>query len=755
MSVEREQARIADALAALVPADSAYPAHPYIRRHLIAHAAAGDVLDDDHVPLQLLAQETSRTLREQLGLPLLQNPAHGNLLALTAAALIEPYLTDDTDVASRHSSIALHCAALTGEDRADTDAISADLTPQWEWWGSATNVLASLGEHVHALTAVEVSPGRTLLAAGTKTGAHIWDASSGQHLTDLPAGFVQNMCPIRGNSGRPFLATAGSQGVAIWDPLSGLEIARTREATATGVQVLADGHQRWQLLLRGRFPAIWKPDQLRVEFLSSASHEENDSLSGTYAVLHGEEGEALLAAQTLGRLTLSELESGDIRASLPFSKRGLRKLMRVRRPGRADLVLAATSEHVLTWDPNTGQKVYVGTGPAAHPMQIPDHDGRVAIALERRGSVEVWELDEVAWQLAATVTVGPITALTALPSDQGQWQVATASEAGLRLWYPTPATAPSIHDTTSRPVTALAALRVPFDNGPDRDLWAIGTPTGVEVTDARNHHRHYLPTGAVHALHALPQGLLAVLTRHGITVWDALGDSRVPSALPQREEPTVFPLPARTPANCLVAWPPSSATVVTAYPDGVQVTDVMNEQEFFVPIPLTQRGAYPRAVIAVPAPDETVRWIALGTRGGVMIWDLAAQQAVTQLRIRGQSDTRALAVVRAGDTTLLAAATRERIQTWDTATWTAQATVAAPWTKILAPIPLSATRSLLASGSGHAVHLWDPSTAELLHTLVTAAPIEAITTLRDDDTLLIGIGGPAGFAALSVNIPLP
>ncbi|MEU0940321.1 AAA family ATPase [Embleya sp. NPDC005971] len=753
LSVDKEQARITDALAALVPSDPPSTPHPYIRRHLVAHAAAGRVLDDDHVPLQLLAQETSLTLREQLGLPLLQEPAHAHLLTVTAAALIEPYLTEDTDAASRRSSIALHHAALTSEDQAGTGAIPAALTPQWGWWESATNVLASLGEHVHALTAVEVPPGRTLLAAGTKTGAHIWDASSGQHLTDLPAGFVQGMCPIRSNSGRPFLATAGSQGVAIWDPLSGLQIARTREPKATGVQVLADGDQRWKLYLRGRSPAIWSPEEDRIEFVSLTPDEENPYLWGTgrQAVIHSEGRQPLFATQTFGHLTLSDLR-GNIRVRLPFSGRGLRKLMGVRRPGHGDLVLAATSEHVLTWDPETGQKVYVGAGPAAHLVQIPSHDDRVAIAMERRGSVEVWQWHEVTWQLAATATVGPITALTALSSDQGQWRVATAGEAGLRLWYPTPVTLTDLDDSKPRPVTALAALHAPVDNGSARDLWAIGTTTGVEIADGNNPPSRYLPTGPVRALQALSQGLLAVHTPHGLEVWDPLKDSRVQPVSPQQEERSAFQLPSRTPASCVIDWPPGSATVVTAHPGGVYLTGILHEEKVFVPI---QRAASPRAVIAVPAPDEATRWIALGTRGGVLIWNLTAQQAVTELRIRGQSDTRTLAVVREGDTTLLAAATRERIQTWDTATWTVRATIAAPWTKVLEPIPLSAARSLLASGSGHAVRLWDPTTAELLHTLVTAAPIEAITTLRDDDTLLIGVGGPAGFAALCVNISLP
>ncbi|MGW2770777.1 AAA family ATPase [Streptomyces sp. NPDC001275] len=747
---EREQARITDALAALVPESFAHPPHPYIRRHLIAHAAAGGVLDDDHLPLQLLAQETSRTLRQQLELPLPLDPTPMNLLTLTAAALIEPYVTEDTDVASRHSSIALHRTALTREDQAGDAAPAAPLNPQWGWWESATNVLASSDDHVHALTAVEVSPGRVLLAAGTKAGAHIWDASSGQRLTDLPAGFVQSMCTVRGASGRSFLATAGPRGVAIWDPLSGLQIGRSPTTRATGVQVIADGDQRWKLFVRGQVPAIWRPDADQFDFLPGATDEETASLRGAHAVVYGEQRQPLLAAQSFGRLILRDLVSGGIRASLPFSKRGLRKMMGVRRPGRADLVLVVTSEHALIWDPDTGEQVDLGTGPAAYPVQVPDQGGRVAIAFEQKGHVQVWELHDATWHFAAAVSVGPISALAALPSVQGQWRVATAGESGLRLWYPTLVTSSTIHDMASRPVTALTTLQVRFDGGLVRDVWAIGTPSGVELADARaDHWHHLLPTGTAHSLHALPQGLLAVHTDHGYQVWDPPRDARIQSAGAQHESSTTSRLTARNMARCLVDWPPGTPSVVTAYPGGVQLTDVLGGEEISVPI---ECAGQPRVVTAVPAPDATARWIALGTRGGVLIWDLAAEHVVTQLRMRGQQDTRALTLVRAGDTTLLAAASRGRIQTWDTATWKEQATTTAPWTKTLAAVPLSASRSLLASGSGHAVHLWDPSTAGLLHTLVTAAPIEAIAAMRDGGTTLIGIGGPAGFAALNVDI---
>ncbi|MFJ2651619.1 hypothetical protein ACIO1C_33455 [Streptomyces sp. NPDC087420] len=193
--------------------------------------------------------------------------------------------------------------------------------------------------------------------------------------------------------------------------------------------------------------------------------------------------------------------------------------------------------------------------------------------------------------------------------------------------------------------------------------------------------------------------------------------------------------------------------VVTAHRGGVRLTTVDDGQTSFVPI---RFSAVPHAVVGVPAPDGTSRWIAFGSGGGVVIWDLASQRVLRELRIpRERTNVKAVTVVQSGGSTLLAAATRERIQMWNTASWAPHARIDTPWTKSLAAVPLSATHHLLASGSGHALNLWDPVTAENLHTLVTAAPVEAITALRDNGTLLLGIGGPAGFTALEVNLPSP
>ncbi|MFF9428411.1 AAA family ATPase [Streptomyces sp. NPDC014746] len=755
LTADGEQAGITRALAGLVPADPASFAHPYIRRHLVTHAAAGKVLNDAHVPVQLLAQETSHSLRAQLGLPLPDGPAHAGQLTVTAAALIEPYLDQGIDGASRRSSIALHLAELSGDDRPLPD-VPLVLAPQGGWWQSATNVLASVGQHVPALAAIEVSPDRALVAVGTKKGVGIWDASSGRHLLNLPAGSVQSMCQIRGSGGRPFLATAGARGVAIWDPLSGLCVSSAQMPGAFRVQVIADGHQRWRLLLHNRRASVlWNPDDNRIAPPSFDSSGNIPSPAVGYAVARGSAGRILLASHAAGHLLLHDLESGSIMGRVKVPGR-VRKLLGVRREGATDLVLVMTHDRVMVWDPDTGGCRKLGDGPGAHPDQVLGAGGRVALALERKGSVQVWELQRTAWHLTGTVQAGKISAMAALPPvGQSPWRVATAGDAGVRVWESDSTQMPRGDGLEFGPVTALATLPIAPGGAATQKVWAIGTANGVDIIrpGARRPYRR-LPPHPVSALYATPGGHLAVATAHGVEVWDVVRDIPVQRG-PQRttlHATSDGPMPNAP--SCLLHWPSGSALVATAHRDGVHLTSVDEGQSSFVPVRLS---AVPRAVVGVPVPDGTSRWVAFGSGNGVTLWDLASQQVLMELRIHRQTtDVKALTVLQSGGMTLLAAATRGHIQTWDTATWKPRAHISAPWTKSLAAVPLSATHDLLASGSGHAVTLRDPLTLEKLHTLVTAAPVEAIATLRDaDGSLMLGIGGPAGFTTLEVNIPTP
>ncbi|MGH3829229.1 MAG: hypothetical protein ACRDRS_02065 [Pseudonocardiaceae bacterium] len=59
--------RITDRLNQLVPTDSGIALHPYLRRHLVEHAARGGVLDDEYVPAGLLPCRAARRAADRAG----------------------------------------------------------------------------------------------------------------------------------------------------------------------------------------------------------------------------------------------------------------------------------------------------------------------------------------------------------------------------------------------------------------------------------------------------------------------------------------------------------------------------------------------------------------------------------------------------------------------------------------------------------------------------------------------------------------
>lgn len=745
----RRHARITIALARLVPTAGDHPAHPYVRRHLLAHAAAGGVLDGRRVPARLLAQETSGTLRALLGLPL--PGTRGGDLKLTAAALIEPYLTPEVDSSSRLSSINFHRAVM--RHRLLPAPASGLVAPRWGNWASATNVLASPREHVHALCVLQRPDGRSLVAAGTKAGAHIWDSSSGQHLADLPAGYVQDMCPVRTNSGRVFLATAGPRGVAIWDPLSGLQAHQARVRGATGIQVLADGPSRWRLLVQGQYPMLWNPELNDVVPVPT-NNPEHTPTSRLSAVLHSADGRPLLAWQTHRGLAVVDPDTGTVVAEQEFPT-ALRGLIRVRRESQGDLLLSTMPQRTFTWDPGTGQVRQLGSGATHHPVQFPEQDGHVAVALEYKGRAEVWDFREGEWQRAADVEVGPITALAALPSRHQQWRVATADDVGVRLWEPGATVGGTTGSRTGRwptPLspTALCTIeQVRLDGEEPHDLWAVGTADGVDILAPGNARKlRHLPTGPVRALYPLPShngdALLAVQVGRAVDVWDL---TRHHEPVSRGEGQRAVPGRLRVPPSCVIGWTPSTRALVTVAEEALLVTEIPSGRTY-------RRGAgvdrYMRSLLAVPSPDG-LPWVALGCRGGVLIWDMANDRAVTELPLRARATyARVMGLLRIRDETLLAAATSDRIQLWDTATWAARADIAASRTKALTGVSLPSGGSLLASGDGHAARLWNPLTGELVHTLVTAAPVETLASANSGDHCLLGIGGTAGLAAITV-----
>ncbi|MET9142824.1 hypothetical protein [Streptomyces sp. NPDC004042] len=214
---------IAEALAGLVAEDATVPPHPYLSRHLAAHAARGDVLDDAHVPRALLPWETSgkvRTLLRQTGTGQRQE-------WLEAWAAIEPFL-GDADPESRQAGLHLaHHAAthrrvpLSELPAPERHLTGSCLTPLWTDWTATDNVLAVTDTVVESLAHTVTSDGRPLLVTGDSHGTlRRWETYGAP--VGAPArtrgGALQHLLPLPDD----LLVSGGTDGtVRVWDSTRG------------------------------------------------------------------------------------------------------------------------------------------------------------------------------------------------------------------------------------------------------------------------------------------------------------------------------------------------------------------------------------------------------------------------------------------------------------------------------------------------------------------------------------------------------
>ncbi|MEU0786827.1 AAA family ATPase [Streptomyces sp. NPDC006173] len=155
------------------------PPHPYLRRHLIAHAEEGQVLDDTHVPASFLPFESQGRIRGTLGLPLTPQPATQRL---SAWARIEPFLADAPPEA-RADSLALAERATDDQPSPLPPAMprSPSLTARWNHLALPGNILAGTTNDIYDLVTFRTADQTSIVAAGHADGTvTMWDTHTGQ-----------------------------------------------------------------------------------------------------------------------------------------------------------------------------------------------------------------------------------------------------------------------------------------------------------------------------------------------------------------------------------------------------------------------------------------------------------------------------------------------------------------------------------------------------------------------------------------------
>ncbi|MFF4645990.1 hypothetical protein [Streptomyces sp. NPDC001389] len=447
-------ARIARALADLAAprtagaADAAGTAdgapHPYVRRYLAHHARLGGVLDDAHVPPEVLPWLTGSPVRGLLG------PGRGQegRFWLEAWAAVEPYLHRVDDHPSRLASLHLAYAALRFPGLArppmpevETGAAppspsGAPLSVLWSQWAPAVNVLATLGGTVRSLAALTAPDGRAALAAGDENGGiELLDAVEGTALRErihAHDGAVRRLLLAPRPAQSPLLVSGSADGtVRLRDPASGRLVDQVHRPGGIWIADVCayrdSGHELAVLSVNGNGQLVWWNERMGPQELLTLPGDVPRTGAVALAVVEDPPGPPLLA-----------VADGTELAFLDTASRAEAARFELPAPVR---VLAATTR--------------TGTVAAGHAD----------------GSVTLWGADGPRSPL--TGAPGPVTGLAALTLD-GRHLLAAATGNDIAVWDTAVQEPPGLLGGHTAPVTALSPVSSP-DTGVLASASADGT----------------------------------------------------------------------------------------------------------------------------------------------------------------------------------------------------------------------------------------------------------------------------------------
>ncbi|MFQ6197700.1 AAA family ATPase [Streptomyces sp. NPDC000405] len=770
-------AAITRALAGLVRQARPHLAHPYVRRHLLHHAAAGGVLTDREVPVELLAQESSGTLRARLALPLpAGDPERQNL---TAAALTEPFADEGTDYVSRLGSIVFHRGVLSPRAMSGVPG-QLPLMLSWGRWAARVNVLAPVQGRTEAMCVVPTLDGRQLIAVAPDAGGvQVWDAATGKHIAALDTGPVHRLRTIRATGGRTFLVTLGQRVVRICDPVSGQHIAQMPLPWAYDVHVLADGAALWKLCVLTRKGAfVWRPRANKLHEapgfpdITRANSRTQERLSGRLtAVVRRRSGEALVAVCGEGGIVLWDPASGMM-VSPSFGGGQVSGLVGVARPDQDDddLLIAESPNPLVplrVWNPFTFEEVASsreggGTAVAGPGGTAFAYIARSRIVLQGLGTDSARSFD---------ADIPSVHALAVLEDPAGP-RVVSAGPQGIRVWDPGfdgplyeggPAESvylgPSL-DRHRRRVPTWSVCRSLLPGAGEvaggGDL-VLATRGGLEVYDATTGALlKRIPTGLVRQVLPLaPAGARVAVSDPGgdLSVWDLASGQVVMSSRREPSQAAVSSCVAWTAAGSPVSVSTNQlkdlTSMVLDHETGQTITstvplsDSIGESAIHLlgPVPLLPSGD-PAIVADARGQLVIINVTSGGLAGTLPGWNYRSGRGMVMCSLADHSGL------------LLAMSDGTAVCVWDVATWTHVTTWESPDVFAMTALALPDGRTLLVSGSASGVRIWDPRTGGLVHVLLTGAPVHGVATGKGPSGVVLHLYGPAGLATLSVDTML-
>ncbi|MER6601460.1 NACHT and WD repeat domain-containing protein [Streptomyces parvus] len=784
------------------PAGHDFAPHPYLRRHLVAHAATAKALDASHVPVHFLPWETSGTVRGALGLP--ANPTTSTL-HLASWARIEPFLADappsvradSLDLAALGVAREYDGTARSTRDTTESEAVPTPrgendvapehplVVPRWNELRVPGNLLGRTQAEVLSLASFTLPDGTVLVAAGDSAGeVRLWDPVTGTDF-GLPVrrgSYARALAVLADRRGHPLLAVGCVKGAWLYDPQSGHidHLPVSVPVYALAVVPTAEGSTRLAL---GTSEGLIICDPVAREVLSRTPHATmwGDAVKAL-AALQLPDGRTLLAVGGEGSVvTVLDAESLTPVSEVWGQGRGVAALaLYVRSDGGPRLVAASRSTgRVRNYDAWTGEEnaaaVIRESAVTICPYPVergPRTETLLALGLGRGGSVRIWDPETgLAVRDFAANHERRVKGLAVLETDRRAPMLVSGSEDhAVRVWDPS---IPASQLGSRQEETRDGSIMEPYPVEGSAALILRSTlPQALDVVSTVTgdvHWRIHLPEEVAAkeltavTSHVWPDGTVSVIvgTNGGVIMrWDQEnGWSRMPE--PNR---TAFSRPVhdRTRVRALTTFRDHATARVFLAGGTSSGTVFFHDLVTGGPWPVVRAQSAIRALAAVPSAEGTT--VAYSAAAAVRFCR-PGQSPVGRLPARiGIVNSLATYVVE-GDTVLLATGGSDGvIRFWSPDAPKREALPAldghqGPVTDITS-FRVSHTAPHLLATVGErdtTVRVWDPRTGEEVTRIVTGAGLTSLcATLAPSEAQLadpvIAFGGTAGVGAVSVRL---
>lgn len=739
------QRRIAAALLDLVPSDPTIAPHPYLRRHLAAHAAEGHVLDDHHVPPALLAWESSAGVARLLAAGGEGAPSRPWLQTWAA---LEP-VARGTGPLSRLASMVL--SVPFSPERPGTTARptldSVPVTPLWSDIARPTPAWTAGRTEVTSLATV-------LDAAGEPAAVAAGDASGTVrvlHLDGRPA-----HTPIKVHSG------AVSHLVAL---KGGLVVTAGTDGCVAAVDAVGGRLVRNVVVCRER---TWVS--------SLTCHRQQGRLPRVLAAF----SDGTVTAFDTGRFRPHEVPVPPLR-----DRRAV--LCAVGMPDGRDRVLF-TEDATVSWSDGKASAVHSRHAGRVRALLALPRPGTYAVA-DESGSVSLCDLTVRDAVTSVGRHAAPVTSLLLTSHERRPALVSGAGDGTLRLWrLPGLTPVEGVLPAHRAPVTALTAVpgsahgKV-LSAGADRIVraWTADRETFGQPPRTWND----VTAGA---LSPAPPHLLAVARASRVVVRDLAADRQLTLLKGHRVAALAWP---RVAGRLLLAAALADHSIVCVDPGTRRRTGTPMEGHHLpvralVALPsahgdlLASGSADGRVCVWQPATGElvkdlpdhrfTVRCLAThqgrgvsllgsgGSDGNIRIWNADTLEQDGPTLKCDQDIINDLAFLAPDDGGLLVAAAGQdgTLKLWDVHTGRAVRELQCDDGALgaVTVVRLPGERTALAATGATGIHIWDAGTARPLLRIATGSPVHTLKAVqgpRDVESSVLLAAGEAGTVAFRLH----